>query len=108
MKKLRIQQPSQIELGKHIERVRLQKGMTRKQLGKAVKVTEQQIEKYEHGAFVPMAILDGLAKAMDEMIPKKILTRISAARTRETEELLEQETLCDLYNQAFPQDEEGY
>lgn len=93
-------------LGRNIERMRLAKGISRKQLGKFIKETEQQIAKYENGTLIPLANLEVLAKSMGEEIPKKLIRRISTLRKIEKDSKVEQKELIDLYNQALPTIEE--
>lgn len=92
---------AQIRLGEHLQKLREHKNITRKQVGKKVKVPEQQIAKYEAGAFVPMAMLEDITKFLGEPIAKKIIRRISLLRKKELAEEIEIEELNDLYDEAF-------
>ena len=95
---------SNIVLGKNIERLRLIKNMSSMQLGRKVKQTRQKIIKYECGAtLVRLAMLENIACALDEPIPKKIIRKISIVRKLEVENDTEMaDELIALYNQALP------
>ena len=97
---------SNIILGKNIERVRIVRNMTPIQLGRKVKHTSQHILKYECGsALVPLNVLEEIASALDEPIPKKIIRRIFIFRKLEIERKTDMtDELIDLYNQALPED----
>lgn len=55
-----------IIVGKNIRRIRLQHGLTQKELAKLIKTDAKMISQYEHGA-IPMAIdrLGNIAKVLD-------------------------------------------
>lgn len=93
--------PAQIALGEHLMQLRESRDVSRKALGKIVKMPEQQIAKYEAGAFVPISMLENITKTLGAQIPKKIIRQISAAREREKDGSEEQELLAELYAQAF-------
>lgn len=98
-------QPTQAEitLGQRIIAMRAAKGISVRQLGKLVNVPEQQITRYENGsAFIPIEMLEAIAREMGEEIPKRIIRRIAALRHREIREQAEQEELEALYIEAFP------
>ena len=98
-----IREPS-ATLGQNIKRMRISKDMSRKEIAKIIKKSEQQIAKYESGEFVPLPVMEDLAKAMGEQIPKKIIRRISFIRKSEAElETQMDEELSELYNEAFPE-----
>ena len=103
-KKHKIIRESSALLGQNIQRMRIAKDMSRKEIAKIIKKSEQQIAKYESGEFVPLPVMEDLAKAMGEQIPKKIIRRISFIRKSETEfETQMEEELSELYNEAFPE-----
>lgn len=107
MARKKIVSKSQIILGRNIERLRLKKEITRMQLGRKINKTLQQIERYERGDFVPLPIMESIGLALGEPVQKKIIRRISFLRKLETEEAIDQEEeLIELYNEAFPEDEE--
>ncbi len=89
-------------LGKRIEQIRLARGITRMQLGRTVNVPEQQIEKYERGALVPLPMLEAIGEALDEPIPKRIIRRISFSRKLEFEQQVDQPDLIGYYDEALP------
>lgn len=88
-------------LGKLIERLRLQQGLTRMQLAREINVTQQQLEKYEQGAFIPLPMLEAIGEALDNPVPKRIIRRISNLRKLEIEHSMDQPELIDLYTEAF-------
>ena len=88
-------------LGQRIAACRLAQNMTRLQLGKVVNQTQRQIEKYEHGALVPLAMLEKIAVALDEPIPKRLIRQISTARKQEFNSGDESTTLAPLYEQIL-------
>jgi transcriptional regulator with XRE-family HTH domain len=94
----------QLLLGTNLERLRAQKDMTRKQLGKIVKVTEQQITRYETGGFVPLAMLERICETLDAPIQKKWIRRISALREQIKENGEGHEVLAALYKEVFLDD----
>ncbi len=91
-------------LGEHIERLRLARGLTRMQLAREINVTQQQVEKYEQGAFVPIPMLEAIGLALDNQIPKRIIRRISNLRKIEIEQSTEQAELLELYAEAFEEE----
>jgi transcriptional regulator with XRE-family HTH domain len=93
--------PHQILLGELIMKLREANNLTRKEFSRKIRVTDQQLTKYEAGEFVPMAMLETIAKTLDAEIPKRIIRRISAAREREKDGSDEIETLEELYREAF-------
>lgn len=110
-KKHKIIRESSAQLGQNMQRMRVAKDISRKGLAKIIKKSEQQIAKYESGEFVPLPVMEDIAKAMDEQIPKKIIRRISFIRKSETEQGTHfEEELTELYNAAFPEpyDDEEY
>lgn len=100
----RIGKTAEIHLGKKIEKLRLSKNVTRKQLGHKINETERQIMKFETGEMLPIPILENIAKVLGEEIPKRIIRRISLLRKVEMETKVEQLELIDLYNEAFHDD----
>ena len=92
---------AQIILGRGLERVRLSKNITRKQLGRIVNVPEQQIVRYESGDFIPLPMLERLMETMGEPIQKKFIRKISALRHLEIKTGNEQTELSDLYLEIF-------
>ncbi len=103
MAHMRTSNLAEITLGKNLARLRQSQDITRLQLGRMVNKKEQEIEKYEKGEFVPLPVLEDIAKALGEPIPKKIIRRISFLRKLEMETGIEQEELADLYNEALPE-----
>ena len=109
----------QLILGEKLEQLRNQKDVARKELGRRVKVTEQQIAKYEAGDFVPMAMLERLCEELDAPIQKKYIRRISDVRhhikqnqddARVNEEIAAyvdelRTELCKLYEFVFYEEE---
>lgn len=97
---------SNIILGKNIERVRIVKNMTQKQLGRKINQVEQQIAKYENGIdLIALPMLEKIASALDEPIAKKIIRKICFTRKLEVEKKIDlTDELIDLYNQALPED----
>ena len=94
----------QLTLGAHLERLRRLQEMPRKELGRRVKVTEQQIARYEEGAFVPMAMIERLTEELDFPIQKKWIRRISAMREQIKENGEGHELLAALYKDVFEED----
>ena len=79
----RKEKPKSVEavlLGEKLFALREGMGIARKALGRRVKVTEQQIAKYEAGDLVPMAMLERLCEELDAPIQKKYIRRISDLR----------------------------
>lgn len=98
---------SEIFLGQQIKKVRIRLAMSQMQLGRIVNDSCQQIDRYETGALIPLAKLEDLAEALGVRIPKKIIRRVSIERKLQTETEKERsEELIELYEQAFPEDEE--
>jgi transcriptional regulator with XRE-family HTH domain len=97
---------AQLLLGKRIERLRLLQGITHRQIGRAVKKKDQDVAQYEKGAFVPLAILETIAKLLGAPIRKKIIRRISYLRKVEWETRKEQEELGEIYVELLEQKEE--
>jgi transcriptional regulator with XRE-family HTH domain len=95
---------SNIALGKNIERLRLIKNMSPMQLGRKINQTKQQILRYECGTtLVRLSMLESIACALDEPIPKKIIRKMSIVRKLEVENDTEMaDELIALYNQALP------
>ena len=99
----RLPTKAEATLGRQIVAMRHAKGITTHQLGKLVNVPEQQIGRYENGSsFIPIEMLEALAKVMGEEIPKRIIRRIAALRHREIRDEEEQIELEALYLEAFP------
>ena len=98
-----VESAAQILLGKKIEQYRKARGLTRMQLGKAVRETEQKIGKFEAGAFVPIAMLELIGETLDNRIPKRIIRQISNYRAIELETKIDQPELIALYEEAFPE-----
>jgi transcriptional regulator with XRE-family HTH domain len=98
----RLPDRAEISLGQRLLAMRKAKGMTTKQLGKLVNVPEQQIGRYEAGAFVTIEMLEALAYAMGEEIPKRLIRRISALRQGEWMGDNELDELEALYAEAVP------
>lgn len=92
-----------MSLGEKLESYRKNRGLSRLQLGKIVNQTEQQIGRFEAGAFVPMAMLDKLGKALDNRIEKRLIRRISKYRDIELADGIDAPELSDLYEEAFPE-----
>ncbi len=58
--------PEDVEIGRKIRALRLERGLSQEELGRAVGITFQQIQKYERGANrVAAARLQQLADALD-------------------------------------------
>ena len=103
MKRTRTPTVAEILLGKRIKDMRISKDITRKQLGKMIKETEQTVDKYENGgAYVPLAKMETIAKAMGEEIPKRIIRKINKFRNLEKKLNIDQVELVELYGEAFP------
>lgn len=97
MAKKKLYTPSSVTLGENLERLRLQRDMTRLQLGKKVNAKEQQIAKFEQGEFIPLPMLEKIGLALDDQIPKKVIRKISSLREKakmEGEESEELQRLC--------------
>ena len=94
----------QIVLGEKLQHLRLKKAMSCKELGRSVKVTEQQIALYESGGFVPLAMLERLAETLGEPIEKKVIRRISAMRHQIIDTQQGHEALCALYASLFEEE----
>ena len=92
---------AQIFLGEQIKKLRESRSVSIKELGKLINVPDQQVVKYEAGAFVPISMLETISKKLGAEIPKKYIRQISAAREREKDGSDEQELLLELYEQAF-------
>lgn len=88
-------------LGSELKRVREEQEMPCKKLARIVNVTDTQIRKFEAGAFVPMAMLEALAEALGEPIPKRIIRRISNLRKMEIEDHEPQDELKQIYTTLF-------
>lgn len=99
---------AQILLGQKIEQYRKNLGLTRMQLGKIINETEQQVARFEAGAFVPIALLERIGKALENRIEKRIIRRIAKWRDIELHEKVDMPELIDLYEQAFPTLDELY
>jgi transcriptional regulator with XRE-family HTH domain len=99
---------AQILLGQKIEVYRKAMGMTRSQLGKIINETEQQIGRFEEGAFVPIPKLDRIGKAFNQRIDKQLIRKISKFRDLEQHEKTEYPELCELYEEAFPELEDEF
>lgn len=91
----------QITLGATLEQLRLKKAISRKELGRSVKVTEQQIALYESGGFVPITMLERIAETLGEPIEKKVIRRISALRHKIIGKAEGHEELGALYATLF-------
>lgn len=100
--KNKVNTAAQKVLGERLMQLRLHQDIPRKQLAKIVKITDQQLAKYESGDFVPISMLELLTKTLGEPIPKKIIRRISALREREIASGEEQVELNALYCEAVP------
>lgn len=92
---------AQIVLGKRIERLRLRCGLSRMQLGRAINQKEQQIGKYEAGAFVPLPMLEKIAEVLGDPIQKRLIRKISFFRKLEQETKTEQSELLELYQEIL-------
>jgi transcriptional regulator with XRE-family HTH domain len=98
---------SSAQLGRNIQKMRIAKDMSRKQLGKIVNKPEQQIALYESGDFVSLPMIEAIGEALGEPVEKKIIRRISFVRKLEVEQNTQmEEELTELYNAAFPEVEE--
>ena len=95
---------SNIALGKNIERLRLIKNMSSMQLGRNINQTRQKILRYECGAaLVSLSMLENIACALGEPIPKRIIRKMSIVRKLEVENDTEMaDELIALYDQALP------
>jgi len=101
---------SDIELGRLIERLRIAREVNSRDLARKIKVTEQQLTKYESGALIPMALLETIARELGDEIPKRIIRRIIFTRKKERETADEYKEykqeldnqLIDWYREAFP------
>lgn len=101
MSKKRPPNKAELTLGKRIEQLRLAKGMSRLQVGRKVNELEQQIAKFEAGAFIPLSTLEAIASALGEPIPKRLIRRISFLRKLEIETQIEQGELVGLYEEIL-------
>lgn len=101
---------SDLVLGKSIEKLRMLKDVSRRQLGRIINKNEQKIQKYETGQdFVPLPIMEKIAIALDQPVNKKIIRRISFIRKTEFEENVQlDDELILLYEEAFHIDEDDY
>jgi transcriptional regulator with XRE-family HTH domain len=101
---------SDLALGRNIEKLRLLKNLSRRELGRKINKNEQQILKYETGHdFVPLPIIEKIAVALDQPVNKKIIRRISFVRKTESEENVQlDDELINLYDEAFCIDEDDH
>lgn len=88
-------------LGRELAKLRRIKGVVARDLAKKIRETEQQIKRYEAGAFVPLGVLEAFAEALGEPIAKRDIRRISNLRKleKETGEILPE--LAEIYAQLF-------
>jgi transcriptional regulator with XRE-family HTH domain len=93
-------------LGKRIEQARIKAALTQLQLGRKVNVFVQQIDKYEKGARIPIALLQEILEAVNYDIPKKLLRKISNSRKLEIETKTIRDDLLEFYKEIFIQEEE--
>lgn len=94
--------PAEALLGRCIEQARTVRGLSRRDLGKRINETEQQIAKYENGGFVPLPIIEAIGDALDAPVQKKLIRRISFLRKLEKEaDREQQEELSALYREIF-------
>jgi len=96
--------PADKLLGTKIKTWRVRQGMSQPQLGKKINETQQQVERFENGARVPIPKLERIAEALGCPIQKRIIRRISFARKLEEETNTQQEELFELYEEAFAED----
>lgn len=92
---------AEIVLGQHLEKMRRAHGMTRQELARRINVTDQQLGKYEDGAFVPLPVLEAIGEALDAPAPKKLIRRISNLRKLEIEKGLEKPELSEFYQLLY-------
>lgn len=89
-------------LGQKIQALRQAKEKTLKDVAYEVNVTRQQVEKMEAGiAFVALPMMEQIAEALGEPIPKRIIRRISNLRKIGVETEEQEEELMALYAEAF-------
>lgn len=103
MKKKLVTDDASIFLGKAIARARQAKGLTRIQLGKMVNEKEQDLHKYERGVFMPLPLIERIGEALDAVVEKKIIRRISNIRKRDGRGAADQSELISYYDLAFPE-----
>lgn len=91
-------------LGRNIQKMRIAKDISRKQIAKSINKTENQLALYESGDFISLPMIEAIAEALGEPVEKKIIRRISFVRKLEAEQNTHlEEELCELYNAAFPE-----
>lgn len=88
-------------LGQELARLRRIKGVNARDLAKKIRETEQQIKRYEAGAFVPLGVLEAFAEALGEPIQKRDIRRISNLRKFEKEKGEIMPELAEIYAQLF-------
>ncbi len=93
-------------LGKRLEQARIKAAMSQMQLGRKVNVFQQQIDKYEKGARVPIALLQEILEALNYDIPKKLLRKISNSRKLEIETKTIRDDLLEFYQEIFIEEDE--
>lgn len=92
---------AELVLGQRIEAARKACGLSRRELARIIRETEQQIAKYEAGAFVPLPKIEAIGEAVGDRVEKRTIRRISNLRKLEMEKGAEQHELCDLYAELF-------
>jgi transcriptional regulator with XRE-family HTH domain len=98
---------SDIFLGQRIKAFRVRLDMSQMQLGRKVNDLNQQIDRYECGAFIPLAKIEELAEALGTRVQKKIIRRISTERKLQAEDGIDRsDSLIPLYSEAFPEVDE--
>jgi transcriptional regulator with XRE-family HTH domain len=86
-------------LGKRLGELRRSQELTPLQLGKSIRLTYQQIEKYEGGALVPIDVLQILAERLGVPIQKNLIRKIMKHRRQGGE--LVQDAMIELYTEAL-------
>lgn len=92
---------AELVLGQRIEDARKAVGLTRREMGRKIRETEQQIAKYESGGFVPLPKIEAIGEVVGDPVQKRIIRRISNLRKLEIEKGIEQHELSDIYAELF-------
>lgn len=102
MKKIRIKpNEAQIYLGQALRNLREDNQITYVAISKHLKKTRKQIEDYEKGEFIPMAILEKMSDFLGNQITKRDIRRISKYRKFEAENKTDSMELFELYKEIF-------
>lgn len=101
--KKRVRTPTLAEevLGKELAKLRRIKAVNARDLARTIRETEQQIRRYEAGAFIPLPVLEALTEALGEPIQKRDIRRMSNLRKLEMEGNDVMDELVALYQELF-------